>query len=87
MKLNDTYCPGDMIRVGSKSRAAIILPNEVLLRVDQDTTLTFNGIEKQGTSLIDLLKGAIHFFSRIPHGLKVTTPFVDGEDGKGPNFW
>ena len=78
VKLNDTYCPGDMIRVEGRSRAAIILPNEVLLRLDQNTTLTFNGIEKQGTSLLDLLRGAIHFFSRLPRGLRVTTPFVNG---------
>jgi tetratricopeptide (TPR) repeat protein len=78
VKLNDTFCPGDMIRVAEHSRAGVILPNEVLLRFDQNTTLTFNGIEKQGTSLLDLLKGAVHFFSRLPHGLSVTTPFVNG---------
>jgi tetratricopeptide (TPR) repeat protein len=78
VKLNDTFCPGDMIRVAEHSRAGVILPNEVLLRFDQNTTLTFNGIEKQGTSLIDLLRGAVHFFSRLPHGLSVTTPFING---------
>jgi tetratricopeptide (TPR) repeat protein len=78
VKLNDTFCPGDMIRVAEHSRAGVILPNEVLLRFDQNTTLTFNGIEKQGTSLIDLLKGAVNFFSRLPHGLSITTPFVNG---------
>ena len=77
VKLNDTYCPGDMIRVDERSRAAIVLPNEVLLRLDQNTTLTFNGIEKQGASLLDLLRGAVHFFSRLPHGLSVTTPFIN----------
>jgi tetratricopeptide (TPR) repeat protein len=78
VRLNETFSPGDMIRVGERSRAAVMLPNEVYLRLDQNTTITFNGIEKEATSLIDLLKGAVHFFSRVPRGLKVTTPFVNG---------
>jgi tetratricopeptide (TPR) repeat protein len=78
VKLDDIYCPGDMVRVQEQSRAAIILPNETLLRLDQKTTITFNGIEKERTSLLDLIKGAIHFFSRTPRALKVATPFVNG---------
>jgi tetratricopeptide (TPR) repeat protein len=67
-----------MVRVQEQSRAAVLLPSETLLRLDQKTTITFNGIEKERTSLLDLLKGAIHFFSRIPRALKVATPFVNG---------
>ncbi len=78
VKLNDTYCPGDMIRVQERSRAAVVIPNESILRLDQKTTITFEGIEKERTSLIDMLKGAVHFFSRIRRGLKVATPFVNG---------
>ncbi|NIS69605.1 MAG: TonB-dependent receptor, partial [Proteobacteria bacterium] len=78
VKLNDTYCPGDMIRVQERSRAAVVLANESILRLDQKTTITFIGIEKERTSLLDLLIGAVHFFSRIPRGLKVATPFVNG---------
>ncbi len=78
VKLNDTYCPGDMIRVQDRSRAAVVLPNESILRLDQKTTLTFIGVERERTSLLDLLIGAVHFFSRIPRGLKVATPFVNG---------
>jgi len=76
-KLNDTYCQGDMIRVLERSRAAIMLTTQPTLRLNQDTTVTFNGVEKEQTSLIDLLKGAVHFFSRYPRSLKVTTPFVN----------
>ena len=78
VKLNDTYCPGDMIRVQERSRAAVVLANESILRLDQKTTITFIGVEKERTSLLDLLIGAVHFFSRIPRGLKVATPFVNG---------
>jgi len=74
---NDTYCPGDMIRVGERSRAAVILRNENILRLDQKTTITFTGLEREQTFLLDLLTGAVHFFSRIPRTLKVITPFVN----------
>ena len=77
-KFNDAYCPGDMLRVGGQSRAAVLLPNETLLRLDEHTTITFSGMEKERTSLLDLLKGAVHFFSRMPRVLKVATPFVNG---------
>ncbi|MBE9571999.1 MAG: FecR domain-containing protein, partial [Proteobacteria bacterium] len=65
---NDDFCPGDTIRVGERSRAAIRLPNETILRLDQNTTITFSGLEKKRTSLLDLLRGAVHFFSRTPQG-------------------
>jgi hypothetical protein len=78
VKLYNTYCPGDMIRVQERSRAAVILPNESILRLDQKTTITFMGVEKERTSLLDLLIGVVHFFSRVPRGLKVATPFVNG---------
>ena len=40
VKLDDTFCPGDTIRVDDKSRAAISLANQPLLRLDQNTTIT-----------------------------------------------
>jgi len=77
VKLNDTYCQGDMIRVLERSRAAIMLTTQPTLRLNQYTTVTFNGVEKERTSLIELIKGAVHFFSRYPRSLKVATPFVN----------
>jgi tetratricopeptide (TPR) repeat protein len=77
VRLYDTYCPGDRIRVQEHSRAAIVLPNEAILRLDQKTTITFIGFEQGSISLVDLLSGAVHFFSRIPRSLKVITPFVN----------
>ena len=75
--LNATYCPGDMIRVLKNSRAAIALSNETLFRLDQNTTVTFTGVEKEKTFLIEILKGVTHFFSRQPRRLKVVTPFLN----------
>ena len=78
VELNDTFCPGDMIRVQEKSRAAVVLSNETVARLDQKTTITFSGVEEKKVSLLDVIKGAAHFFSRVPRSLKVTTPFVNG---------
>ena len=75
--LNDRVCAGDTIRVQGQSRAAIALVNETILRLDQNTTLTFPEPEKEEISLLDLLRGAIHFFSRVPRTLEVNTPFVN----------
>jgi tetratricopeptide (TPR) repeat protein len=78
VNLNDTYCPGDIIRVLELSRAAVVLPNESTLRLDQNTTITFVEPEKEQPLLLKLLSGAAHFLSRIPRALKVATPFVNG---------
>jgi tetratricopeptide (TPR) repeat protein len=75
--LDETYCAADMLRVQGHSRAAIVLRNEINIRLDQNTTITFIGLEPERTSLLDLLIGAAYFFSRIPRSLQVTTPFVN----------
>jgi ferric-dicitrate binding protein FerR (iron transport regulator) len=78
VRLNDTYYIGDMIRVQENSRAALVLYNGATLRLDQNSVITFMDVEKKQTLLIRLLKGAAHFFSRIPRSLKLATPFVNG---------
>ncbi|HSF29723.1 MAG TPA: TonB-dependent receptor [Candidatus Tectomicrobia bacterium] len=77
VKLDETYCAADMLRVQGHSRAAVVLRNEINLRLDQNSTITFLGLEAERTSLLDLLIGAAYFFSRIPRSLQVTTPFVN----------
>jgi tetratricopeptide (TPR) repeat protein len=66
-----------MIRVQEHSRAAVVLRNDINFRLDQNTTVTFIGLERERTSLVDLLLGTAYFFSRIPRSLRVTTPFVN----------
>ena len=75
--LNDTYCPGDTVRISSQGRAVILLFNGTTLRLNQNTTISFSPPEKEKTSLIDLLKGAIYFFSRERRSIRVVTPFVN----------
>ncbi|MGD9235468.1 MAG: tetratricopeptide repeat protein [Desulfobacterales bacterium] len=77
VRLNDTYCPGDMIRVNEQSRAALSLVNQPLLRLDQNTTITLGGVKQKKTSVVELARGAVHFFSRIRRNLEVMTGFVN----------
>src|SRR5215510_2643737 len=77
VKLNDSFCPGDVIRVQERSRADIALSNQPMLRLDQNTTMTLGGIKKEGGSLVELTKGAMHFFSRLPRNLDIRTAFVN----------
>jgi tetratricopeptide (TPR) repeat protein len=76
-KLNDTYCPGDMLRTGRRSRAEVALQNHPLLRLDENSTITFAGMKDERTSLIDMLSGAALFFSRVTRNLEVRTATVN----------
>jgi tetratricopeptide (TPR) repeat protein len=77
VRLNDTYCAGDRVQVGERSRAAISLVNQPILRLDQNTTITFGGVREERTSLIELLRGTLYFFSRLPRNLEIITAFVN----------
>ena len=76
-RLNDTYCPGDRIQVGEKSRADVALVNQPLLRLDQNTVIALAGLKDERASIIDLARGALHFFSRLPRNLEINTAFVN----------
>ena len=78
VRLEDRFHAGDMIKVGTNSRAAFVLKNESTLRVDQQTTLVFSAAEKEQPFLIELIIGAVHFFSRVQRSLHLVTPFVNG---------
>ena len=76
VQLNDTYCPGDTIRVSANSRADLALVNQATLRLKQNSEITLQGLKEKKTSLIDMFSGAAHFFSRSPRGMEVRTRFA-----------
>src|SRR5688500_4231908 len=76
-QLDDLYCAGDRIQVGERSRADVALANQPILRLDQNSTITLGEIREQRTALIELLRGALYFFSRLPRNLEIQTPFVN----------
>jgi tetratricopeptide (TPR) repeat protein len=86
VRLNDPFCPGDLLRLEPRSRAAVQLRSGALLRLDQNTTIAFVATAPRDTSWIELLLGAVHFISRISRGLTIQTPFVNGTI-EGTEFW
>ncbi len=75
---NALICVDDVVRVGHRSRAAIVfLQNENVLRLDQDTQLRVLPSSTIDRSLLDMLEGAIHFFSPKPRSLNIRTPFLN----------
>ncbi|MEW8507123.1 MAG: FecR domain-containing protein [Candidatus Thiodiazotropha sp.] len=76
-QLDDQFCAGDSIRTNNDAKAAARLANDTLIRLDANSSLTFSQIEKESRSLLDLLRGAVHFISRTPKSLEVRTPYVN----------
>ena len=74
--LNDTFRPGDTIRVQARSRADIALLDQSVLRLNANTTITVEAPKEGGTGVVDLIRGAAHFFARGPNSLEVKTPFT-----------
>ncbi|HSF01967.1 MAG TPA: FecR domain-containing protein, partial [Solirubrobacterales bacterium] len=76
VRLNDTYAPGDVIRVGERSRADLAMLDQSVLRLNANTELTIEPVKDQRTGVVSMLRGATHFFSRGPRSLEVQTPFT-----------
>jgi hypothetical protein len=76
VQLNDTYCPGDTLRVQERSRADVAMLNQSVLRLNANTTITLEAVKEERTGVVALLKGAAHFFSRGPRSLEVRTPLI-----------
>ena len=49
-----------------------------VVRLDQNTTITFTPPPDRAGTWLDVLTGAAHFFTRTPRRLRITTPFVNG---------
>jgi len=75
--LEQSFCTGDALRTGRDSRAAVRMINETLFRLDHNSTITFTHVVQKERSILDLLKGAVHFISRVPRSLEIKTPFVN----------
>jgi tetratricopeptide (TPR) repeat protein len=72
-----SICLGDAIRAQRYSRATLRLPDESLIRVDQNSTLTLAEPVDGVGSLLKLLRGVIHVISRDPRSLRFSTPHVN----------
>lgn len=78
--LESSLCQDDMIHVGENSRAAVSLINDVVLRLDQNTTMRLVDVAPQPEkrSMLELVVGAFKSFSRPPRTFAVNTPYING---------
>lgn len=76
--VNTIYCQGDSLRVLRNSRAALLLENDTVLRLDQNTTITLPVPKDEKPFLIRILQGVLYYFSIKPQSLELETPFVNG---------
>lgn len=77
VKRNATFCKGDILRVQENSRAALLLKNNSILRLKQNTTITFTNLSPDKPSVVTVSEGVAHFISRIKAAFEVITPFIN----------
>ena len=77
VRQGDAICAGDFVHTGRYSRAGILIEGaDTLIRLDENTTFQLVAPEQEPRTLIELIKGAAHFISRVRHNLEIRTPFV-----------
>ena len=87
-QLDSSICPGERLRTGPQSRAALYLQPETLVRVDQNTSVTFS--QTAGETLVEFVQeevapvsasahacGAGYFVTRFPRKFRVKTPHLN----------
>ncbi len=77
VSLQQTLCPGDHLSVGQNSRAEVLLPNETVLRLDEDTVFNLVAPSNAKRSWVELVRGVVHFLSRVHGTLDIRTPFIN----------
>jgi len=81
-RLNQMLCEGSRVRLDDYSRASLLLPDGIILRLDAGTVLSLDGIAAEKPTLLALLKGFVHFISRTPRHLEITSPIANaGPEG------
>lgn len=67
VRLEQPLCGGDMVRVSTRSRAAVVLlVSGTTLQLDQRTTMTIPKEAPAAPRWLELLRGAANFLSRTP---------------------
>ncbi len=70
-------CAGDALRTGAHSRAALVLTDKSLVRLDQHSTLRLVSAPEDRSTLAELLEGFLYFFSRTPQQLELRSPYLN----------
>lgn len=84
-KLDTPVCQGDLLHADPKSRAAVLIDPETLVRLDQNSTIAIRQTPDEtvvefsrndATLLAPNQCGAGYFVTRFPRRFRVLTPFV-----------
>ncbi|HRP65448.1 MAG TPA: FecR domain-containing protein [Thauera sp.] len=70
-------CEGDQITVRAPGRAAIALGDDVLVRLDENTTLQLARVAPEADVALGLGRGIAHVLTRLRQRFEVVTPFVN----------
>lgn len=75
--LGQSVCADDRIDVSAESRTGILLTQtQTVVRVDQSTSLSFQSTDNNKT-LIEILRGILHLFTRQPAEFGVIAPYAN----------
>lgn len=74
-QLDAHLCQGDRLRAGTRSRAALLIHPQALIRVDQDTTIELHVTPEE--TRVAFESGAVYSISRTPRRYRVITPYVN----------
>ncbi|NOU21535.1 MAG: FecR domain-containing protein, partial [Methyloglobulus sp.] len=71
VKLNDKICQGDRVSTQPNSRVSLELPGNEILRLKEQTEITFAELNINTASIIKIAKGFLNFISRKPKEIKI----------------
>lgn len=77
VKSGHLLCRSDRVAVRGDGRVAIVLDNEVMIRLDRNTTLTLTEVAADRDSQVGLVQGIVHVVSRFRKRFGISTPFVN----------
>ena len=73
----NTFCLGDSVRVQAYGRAAVLVPGQTEIRLDQNSGITFTPSQDEHESWLELLIGVVHIISRDPRAIRIITPYAN----------
>ena len=87
-RLDTPLCAGDRVQTGVRSRAALVISPETLVRLDQNSALSIQATQNE--TIVEFFQdstaprealgtacGAGYFITRFPRSFKVRTPFLN----------
>jgi tetratricopeptide (TPR) repeat protein len=73
----EVFCPGYYIRVGKESRASLMLNDNTLLRLAENSSVSLSAPQTDDSNWLELLEGVAHFLSRVQHKFQVNTAYLN----------